>query len=79
MTPEDLNFEGMQLAEAQAKATTMLKTLKKVKASKLNNLVRDIERARTTREVQRIMWYTHLASEGLRTVGSQWETLHRGI
>ena len=79
MKTEELNFEGMSLADAQAKAEGMLKTLKKVKASKLNNLVRDIQRAKSAREVQRIMWYTHLASEGLRVSGSQWDKFHTAL
>lgn len=74
--PDQLHLEHLSLPEAKSKAIEMLKGTN-TKATKLGNLIRDIERAPSSREVQRIMWQTMLSGNGLGTVGSQWQKLHK--
>lgn len=76
MNTEDLHLESLPLAEAQSKAIAMLQSFK-TKQAKVNNLVRDVQRARTSREVQRIMWNTLLAGSGFGTVDSPWQKFHK--
>jgi len=76
MNTEELHLESLPLAEAQSKAIAMLQ-LFKTKQAKVNNLVRDVQRARTSREVQRIMWNTLLAGSGFGTVDSPWQKFHK--
>jgi hypothetical protein len=73
---DELHLEHLSLREARNKAIEMLKGTN-TKATKLGNLIRDIERAPSPREVQRIMWQTMLAGNGLGIVGSQWQKLHK--
>ena len=74
--PTELHLEQLGLAAAKSKAIEMLKGTN-TKATKLNNLIRDIERAPSSREVQRIMWQTMLSGNGLGTLGSKWQSLHK--
>lgn len=76
MNHAELHLEHLPLAEAQTQAVSMLKSFK-TKQAKINNLVRDVQRARTSREVQRIMWNTLLAGSGFGTVDSQWQKFHK--
>jgi hypothetical protein len=76
MQAEQLHLENLSLADAQAKAIAILKDTK-TKQAKVNNLVRDVQRARTSREVQRIMWNTLLAGTGFGTVDSPWQKFHK--
>lgn len=76
MQAEQLHLENLPLADAQAKAIAILKNTK-TKQAKVNNLVRDVQRARSSREVQRIMWNTLLAGTGFGTVDSPWQKFHK--
>jgi len=76
MQAEQLHLENLSLADAQAKAIAILKDTK-TKQAKVNNLVRDVQRARSSREVQRIMWNTLLAGTGFGTVDSPWQKFHK--
>lgn len=76
MNHNELHLESLPLAEAQSKAIGMLQSFK-TKQAKVNNLVRDVQRARTSREVQRIMWNTLLAGSGFGTVDSPWQKFHK--
>jgi len=76
MQAEQLHLENLPLADAQAKAIAILKDTK-TKQAKVNNLVRDVQRARSSREVQRIMWNTLLAGTGFGTVDSPWQKFHK--
>lgn len=76
MHAEELHLENLPLADAQAKAIAILKDTK-TKQAKVNNLIRDVMRARTSREVQRIMWNTMLAGTGFGTIDSPWQKLHK--
>ena len=79
MEPENLTFEHLTLDEARAQAIVMLRSLVKVKVSKINNLIRDIERAKNSRDVQRIMWNTYMAGTGFGVSGSDWQKFHKGV
>lgn len=79
MEPENLTFEHLTIDEARAQAITMLRSLVKVKVSKINNLIRDIERAQNSREVQRIMWNAYMAGTGFGVSGSDWQKFHKGV
>lgn len=68
------NLENMQLEEARALAKSQLQ-MKKT-STKYNNLLRDLDRAKTSREVERIMWNVMLAGEGFGMPGSAWQKLH---
>ena len=76
MNHTELHLESLPLAEAQSKAIGLLQSFK-TKQAKINNLVRDVQRARTSREVQRIMWNTLLAGSGFGTVDSPWQKFHK--
>lgn len=68
-------LESMSLEEARAFAKSQLQMKKS--STKYNNLLRDIDRARTSREVERIMWNVMLAGEGLQQKNSDWQKLHK--
>jgi hypothetical protein len=42
-------------------------------------LERDIQKARSSAEVSRIMWQVYLSGNGLGTVGSQWKSFYKGV
>ena len=74
----ELHLEELPLVEAKAKAVEMLTALK-AKRSKIGNLLRDIEKAPTSREVQRIMWNTYLSGTGYGISTSAWQKLHKSV
>jgi len=74
--PEDLHFEGMDLEVAKDWATRLIHE-SNTKATKKQNLLRDISNAPTVVEVQRIMWQSMLSGSGLGTIGSKWQSLHK--
>jgi hypothetical protein len=78
LDPEMLSFEHLSLSEARTAAIMLLYKLK-TKQSKINNLIRDIQRAPSSREVQRIMWNMYMAGTGFGVSGSTWQKFHRGI
>ena len=69
------SLEPMPLEEAKAFAKSQLQMKKS--STKYNNLLRDIDRASTSREVERIMWNVMLAGEGLQQKNSDWQKLHK--
>lgn len=78
MEHTELHLESLPLAEAKIKAKGMLDLIKaKTKASKIINLQRDIDKAPTSREVQRIMWNTFLSGTGFGIGTSDWQKLHK--
>ena len=76
MNAEELHLESFLLPEAQAQAISILKDTM-TKQAKINNLVRDVQRAKSSREVQRIMWNTMLAGTGFGTIDSPWQKFHK--
>ena len=76
MNAEELHLESFLLPEAQAQAISILKDTV-TKQAKINNLVRDVQRAKSSREVQRIMWNTMLAGTGFGTIDSPWQKFHK--
>ena len=76
MNAADLHLESFLLPEAQAQAISILKDTV-TKQAKINNLVRDVQRAKSSREVQRIMWNTMLAGTGFGTIDSPWQKFHK--
>lgn len=73
-----MNLEGISklpLEEARAYAKTQLKMKKS--STKYNNLLRDLDRAPTSREVERIMWNVELAGQGLAMPNSGWQKHHK--
>lgn len=65
---------------AQANAANMINSeVFKIKATKKNRLLFDIQRARTSNEVCRIMYYTYLAGTGLGVTDSSWQSHYRGV
>jgi hypothetical protein len=78
LNPEKLTLENLSLEDARLKAIELLLDLK-IKKSKFNNLIRDIKNAKTSREVQRIMWNMYMAGTGYGVGGSDWQKFHRGV
>ena len=76
MNAEELHLESLPLPEAQTQAINILQDTM-TKQAKINNLVRDVQRARSSREVQRIMWNTMLAGTGFGTIDSPWQKFHK--
>jgi len=76
MNADQLHLETLPLDQAQAQAIEILKGTK-TKPAKLNNLIRDVKRAKSSKEVQRIMWNTLLAGTGFGTVDSPWQKFHK--
>lgn len=76
--PNELHLEALTVDEAKATALGMLKATK-MKASKLSHLIRDVQKAPTSREVQRIMWNTMLSGTGFGITDSSWQKLHKTI
>lgn len=83
MTPEEMNALGtMPLSESRKLAIAVVekrivKTIKQKTAKA--QVIRDLNSAPNSAEVMRIMWQNHLASEGLRTVGSAWKNKYNNI
>jgi hypothetical protein len=72
MDVEQLNsLEKIPLQHAQVMAISMLNP--KTKALRLNRLKHDIQKARTSREVMRIMWKAYLAGTGYAVTSSDWQ------
>jgi hypothetical protein len=78
LNPEKLTLENLSLEDARRTAIELLLDLK-IKKSKFNNLIRDIKNAKTSREVQRIMWNMYMAGTGYGVGGSDWQKFHRGV
>jgi hypothetical protein len=65
----------MTILDAKAAATKIIEA-SKTKAIKKQHLLRDISNAPSTKEVERIMWMSALAAEGLHSMGSTWNKDH---
>lgn len=70
-------LETLPHAEALSVSLELLKT-SKTKAHKKAALMRDIEKAPSSREISRIMWNTLMAGEGLFTTDSTWQSYFGG-
>lgn len=66
---------GMNVVDARTAAIKIIQ-VSKTKAVKKQHLMRDIQNAPSTKEVERIMWNAALASEGLHSVNSSWNKDH---
>ena len=69
------DLERMPLNEAKEYAKSFLQMKKS--STKYHNLLRDIDRAPTSREVQRIMWNVFLAGDGFSMPDSAWQKHHK--
>ena len=59
---------------ARSEASKMIECIAfKKKPERKFRLIQDIQKARTSDEVCRIMYYTHLSFEGMSVVGSKWQ------
>jgi len=75
---EDLNsLEGLPLEDARQKAVSMLDP--STKPTRLNRLKYDISKARTSREVMRIMWNSYMAGTGYGVPTSQWQRHYKTV
>lgn len=74
---QNLHLEKMDLLSAQNTAIEIIEN-SSTKKSKISHLVHDIRKARSSREVQRIMWNTYLAGTGFGLLDSGWQKLHGG-
>lgn len=66
---------GMNILDAKEAAKKIIEA-SKTKAIKKQHLLRDISNAPSTKEVERIMWMSALASEGLHSRDSSWNKDH---
>ena len=72
MNVESLNsLEHLPLDQAQRSAISMLD--KNTKPTRLLRLKHDIMKARTAREVMRIMWNAYMAGTGYAVPTSHWQ------
>lgn len=67
-------LDTLPLSEAKAMAKEQLTSMKR--NSRFIKLTHDIDRAPTSKEVQRIIWFSLLAGEGLSVTGSKWQQEH---
>ena len=67
-------LDTLPLDEAKALAKEQLTSMKR--NSRFIKLTHDIDRATTSAEVQRIIWFALLAGEGLSVTGSKWQQEH---
>lgn len=42
-------------------------------------ILRDLSKAKSSKEVERIMWNVVLAGEGMASINSPWQQLHKGL
>lgn len=66
---------GMTILDAKAAALAIINK-SKTKAIKKQHLLRDIQNAPTTKEIERIMWMSALSAEGLSSMSSSWNKDH---
>ena len=71
-------LDKLPLTEAQETATSLIDRRKTRKVVAMG-LERDIQKARSSAEVSRIMWQVYLSVNGLGTVGSQWKSFYKGV
>ena len=67
-------LDTMPLDQAKELAKEQLTSMKR--NSRFIKLSHDIDRAPTSKEVQRIIWFALLAGEGLSVTGSKWQQEH---
>lgn len=67
------DLEKLPLEEARTLAKSQLKMKRN---SRYIKLIHDLDQAKTSREVQRIVWFALLAGEGLAVTGSKWQQEH---
>lgn len=73
------SLESDDLATAQSNAIHIVQTnMVKTKKSVVNRLIFDINKAKSSKEVCRIMWYTYLSGHGLGVIDSEWKKTYYG-
>ena len=76
-----MNIDKLQtldkLSLDKARETAIGLIAKKTKPLVRNRLEYDINSARNSAEVARIMWQVYLSGNGLGTVGSSWKSFYR--
>jgi hypothetical protein len=76
-----MNIDKLQtldkLSLDKARETAIGLIAKKTKPLVRNRLEYDINSARNSAEVSRIMWQVYLSGNGLGTVGSSWKSFYR--
>lgn len=72
------DLEKLSLKEAQSVSISIVKA-SKTKPASMNRLVYDITKARTAKEVTRIMWYTYMSGTGYGVINSSWKQHYNGI
>ena len=78
MDVAELNaLETFPLEEARSRAVDMLDPA--TKPTRLNRLKYDISKARTPREVMRIMWNAYMAGTGYGVPTSQWQRHYKTV
>lgn len=70
-------LETFPLEEARSRAVDMLDP--STKPTRLNRLKYDISKARTPREVMRIMWNAYMAGTGYGVPTSQWQRHYKTV
>jgi hypothetical protein len=69
---------GLDLETARNTAIGMLDKPKKP-STRYIGIVRDLNKAKSAKEVERIMWNVVLAGEGMASINSPWQQLHKGL
>lgn len=65
-------LDKMELTEARDAANSLI-DVKKTKKVVHNRLIYDLDKARNSREVSRIMWQVYMSGSGYGTIGSTWK------
>lgn len=68
----------LDLDSARSTALGMLVKPKKI-STRYTGILRDLNKAKSSREIERIMWNVVLAGEGMASINSPWQQLHKGI
>ena len=71
------DLDKLSLEEARRQATNLVNE-GTTKPSKKAHLIRDFNRAKSSAEISRIMYFAYLAGTGFGVSGSVWQKLHGG-
>jgi len=73
------SLENNDLPTARSNAMNIIQTnMNGTKKSVVNRLIFDINKAKSSKEVCRIMWYTYLSGHGLGVIDSEWKRIYYG-
>jgi hypothetical protein len=73
------SLENNDLPVARSNAINIIQTnMNGTKKSVVNRLIFDINKAKSSKEVCRIMWYTYLSGHGLGVIDSEWKKTYYG-